>query len=208
MQIGFSTLQDIGSSYYMPLNDKEILVVQEDEIRNSKLTDAQKLEKEIEKEAEEEKESKQSTASKELTTEEQVLVNELQARDTEVRAHESAHQAAGGGLTGGASMTYQQGPDGQMYAIGGEVSISTKGGSTPEETISNAQQVIAAAMAPATPSAQDFAVASSARAMMIKAQQEKAKEAIQELQGQNTYKNELTSQEQDKNISEPFDISA
>ena len=90
-------------------------------------------------------------------------------------------------MTGGASYTYEKGPDGRMYAVGGEVSISTKKGSTPEETIANARQVQAAAMAPANPSGQDFAVASSAKVMEMKAQQELAKEQQAKIRGEKTY---------------------
>ena len=122
-----------------------------------------------------------------LSPEEKQLVAKLQARDTEVRAHEAAHQAAGGGLAGGASFEYQKGPDGKMYAVGGEVPIAFKEGSTPEETIANARQVKAAALAPANPSSQDYAVASSATMMELKAQQELLKEKMQELQGQKEY---------------------
>lgn len=131
--------------------------------------------------------------SDELKLDEKRVVYELQARDTEVRAHESAHQAAGGGMTGGANFSYERGPDGKMYAVGGEVSISMPKGSTPEEVISNAQQVIAAALAPADPSAQDMSVASSARAMMIQAQQEKAKETYDNLSSDNEKDEEDTS---------------
>ncbi|MCW8837845.1 MAG: putative metalloprotease CJM1_0395 family protein [Thiovulaceae bacterium] len=142
-----------------------------------------------------------SDSQNELSQDEQRVVYELQARDTEVRAHEAAHQAAGGGMTGGANYSYQRGPDGKMYAIGGEVSISMPSGSTPEELISNAQQVIASAMAPANPSAQDMSIASSARAIMIEAQQEKAKEAY-ETQSQ-------TDEEKSENDpSTKLDISA
>ncbi len=57
-------------------------------------------------------------------------------RDREVRAHEMAHLAAAGGLaSSGATFTYQHGPDGVSYAIGGEVKIDTSSGSNPEETI-------------------------------------------------------------------------
>ncbi|MDD3835923.1 MAG: putative metalloprotease CJM1_0395 family protein, partial [Sulfurimonas sp.] len=116
-------------------------------------------------EAEEEKSVEKKSAEEkkpqnELSADEKRLVLDLQSRDAEVRAHEAAHQS-GGAATGGASYTYQKGPDGRMYAIGGEVSISYKSGSTPQETIANADAVIAAALAPANPSGQDLAVASS-----------------------------------------------
>ncbi len=206
MNIGLTALQDIGSNYYMPLNDREVLVVGEDELRNSQLTDAQKLDKEIQK-AKEVKESKTVNQKDELSPDEERLVRDLSSRDSEVRAHESAHQAAGGGMTGAASFTYQQGPDGKMYAIGGEVSITMKAGSTPQETIANARQVATAAMAAGNPSPQDFAVASSARVMEMKAQQQLAREQREELMGKESYASENSFQKQDDS-TKPFDISA
>lgn len=99
-------------------------------------------------------------------------VARLQARDTQVRSHEAAHLAVAGGIaTGGASFTYQQGPDGRMYAVGGEVPIAVSPGKDPEETVRKMRQVAIAAMAPADPSPQDYAVAASARAEELKALQ-------------------------------------
>ena len=186
MSIGLSALRDIGSNYYMRLNDKEVLVVEEDELRNSQLSDAQKLDKKIQEESEDEK-VKEPNAANELSKDEERLVRDLASRDSEVRAHEAAHQAAGGGMVGAASYTYQQGPDGKMYAIGGEVSVSMKAGSTPEETIANAKQIAIAAMAAGNPSPQDFAVASSARVMEMKAQRQLEQERQKELFGKETY---------------------
>jgi hypothetical protein len=99
----------------------------------------------------------------ELTEEEQKVVQKLKERDREVKAHEQAHLAAAGGLAkGGASYTYQVGPDGGQYAVGGEVQIELSGGSTPQETIAKMQQVRRAALAPAEPSSQDISVANAA----------------------------------------------
>jgi len=167
--------------------------------------------------SDEEKNSQKSQEKKqnpnELNDDEKRVVTELQARDTEVRAHEAAHQAAGGGMTGGASYTYQKGPDGQMYAIGGEVSISMKGGATPQETIANARQVQAAAMAPANPSGQDYAVATSAKVMEMKAQQELTKEQQEKMSGQKEYgslqsEDEQTQKTDPSSDYKPFDVSA
>ena len=48
----------------------------------------------------------------------------LASTDRKVRSHEAAHLAAAGGLAqGGASFSTVRGPDGQMYAVGGEVGI-------------------------------------------------------------------------------------
>jgi len=179
MEIGFNSLQSIGTSYSIKLNEKEALVFEEDSSYKVEKSDSEKLQEKDEK----------SKPTQKLSQEEEQLLQDLQARDTEVRAHELAHQS-GGAATGGASYTYQQGPDGKMYAIGGEVSISISSGSTHEETIANAQAVIASAMAPANPSGQDIAVASSARVMMMKAQQQLTLEQQSETEGKEVYKNE------------------
>jgi hypothetical protein len=189
MQIGFNTLYDIGSAYTIKINEREMLVVEEDKLRSVKKSDGEKIESEIQKE-QEKKDILRSNAPDKLSEDEQRMVRDLASRDSEVRAHEAAHQAAGGGMTGAASFTYQQGPDGKMYAIGGEVSISMKSGSSPEETIANARQIAAAAMAAGNPSPQDFAVASSARVMEMKAQQQLAKKEQEAAFGKEIYQNE------------------
>lgn len=101
-----------------------------------------------------------------LSAQEQQLLAQLVQVDRLVRAHEQAHLAAGAGLVrGGVSFSYQSGPDGKRYAVGGEVSIDVSAASTPQETIAKARQVRAAALAPADPSAQDLNVAASAARM-------------------------------------------
>lgn len=109
-----------------------------------------------------------------LTEEETEQVNQLKARDREVRAHEQAHVSAGGGLvTSGPTYSYQTGPDGQKYAIGGEVGIdSSPVPDDPEATVRKMQQVIRAALAPAEPSGQDRAVATQAQRALAQAQAE------------------------------------
>ncbi len=188
MNVGLSTLYNIGSNYSIRLNDKEVLVYEEDgtKIKSATTKEEEKLKKEQEKKQVEK-------SSDTLSPDEERLVKELAARDAEVKAHEAAHQAAGGGMTGAASYTYQQGPDGKMYAIGGEVSISSPASSSPEEAIRNARQIMASAMAAGSPSPQDFAVASSARVMEIKAQQQLAKQQQEEVMGKESYKNAASS---------------
>ncbi len=105
-----------------------------------------------------------------LTPKEQDQVRKLAARDSQVRAHEAAHLAAAGSLaSGGASFSFQKGPDGKFYAIGGEVQIDTSPGSNPQETQSKSRQIRAAALAPADPSPQDLKVAAAASTMEISA---------------------------------------
>jgi len=119
-----------------------------------------------------------------LSEEEQRQVQELKARDREVRQHEQAHlSAAGAAAQGGAHYEYTRGPDGQQYATGGEVSLSVGAGRTPQETIAKAQQVRRAALAPANPSAQDRQVAAEASQMEQSAQLEMAKETQARTQG-------------------------
>ncbi|PPD35490.1 MAG: hypothetical protein CTY19_00090 [Methylomonas sp.] len=98
----------------------------------------------------------------------------LKARDREVRSHEQAHLTAAGGLAiGGASFEFVTGPDGQRYAVGGEVSIDTSGvPGDPEATLRKAETIRRAALAPARPSSQDYSVASKATAMANQARLE------------------------------------
>lgn len=98
----------------------------------------------------------------------------LKRRDQEVRRHEQAHLAAAGGLaTGVARYSYQIGPDGKRYATGGEVNIDTSPvPGDPHATIRKARQIRRAALAPANPSPQDRAVATSATQMEMKAKRD------------------------------------
>lgn len=113
----------------------------------------------------------------EMSEEELRALSELKLRDREVRAHEQAHLAAAGGIArGGPSFEYQRGPDGQRYAVGGEVNIDVGPvHGNPQETIAKAQQIRRAALAPAEPSGQDRAVAAQATAMEQQARAELAR---------------------------------
>ncbi|MBD8893858.1 hypothetical protein IG616_20115 [Labrenzia suaedae] len=127
-------------------------------------------------------EEESSKDPQELTQEEEKQVDKLQQRDREVRAHEAAHARTGGPHAGAPSYTFQQGPDGKRYAIGGEVSIDTSAERTPEATIRKMQTVIRAATAPAEPSSQDLKVAQQARAQLAEAQAEARTQRAEELQ--------------------------
>ena len=119
-----------------------------------------------------------SAAGSELSEGEQKQVAELKKRDREVRQHEQAHQAAGGQYASAPSYEYQKGPDGQQYAVGGEVQIDASPiPGDPEATIEKMRVVKAAALAPAEPSGQDRKVAAAADAA---AQQARAELAAQE----------------------------
>lgn len=118
-----------------------------------------------------------------LNEAEEKQVQELAKRDREVRAHEQAHARVGGPYAGAPSYTFQQGPDGKRYAIGGEVQIDTSKEKTPQETIRKMQIVIRAALAPAEPSSQDLKVAQLARSQLSEAQAEARQAKADELQG-------------------------
>lgn len=116
--------------------------------------------------------------SEELSEEEKAQIAKLQARDREVRAHEQAHAAAGAGLAGAPTYSYQQGPDGKQYAVGGEVSIkASTSSSNPRQSIQQLQQMARAALAPAQPSGQDRAVAAAAQQQIAQLQAQLAQES-------------------------------
>lgn len=111
---------------------------------------------------------------------ERQLVSQLAARDREVRAHEDAHRAAAGPYFRGLSLTYQRGPDGVRYAVGGEVRIDRAPvPGDPEATLRKMETVQRAALAPAQPSAQDRRVAAEAAATAAQARAELLRERIQ-----------------------------
>jgi hypothetical protein len=106
-------------------------------------------------------------------------IQRLKARDREVRAHEAAHMAAGGSVVkGGAHFQYKRGPDGVLYAVGGEVSIDASVEQTPQATLLKAERIRRAALAPADPSAQDRSVAASASQMAAQARMEMGKQRM------------------------------
>lgn len=110
----------------------------------------------------------------ELSEQDLQQIQKLKSRDQLVRAHESAHIAAGSGIIrGGADFSFQRGPDGIQYAIGGEVKIDTaKVEGDPEATLQKAEQIQAAALAPAQPSRQDRNIAAKAAQMAVEARAE------------------------------------
>ncbi|MDR0391915.1 MAG: hypothetical protein LBH59_08410, partial [Planctomycetaceae bacterium] len=132
-----------------------------------------------------------------LTEEEQEQVRKLEARDAEVRQHEAAHLAVAGQYAqGGAEYTYQTGPDGKKYAIGGSVSIDvSEVEGDPEATIAKMRQVAAAATAPAEPSNQDLKVASAARQTEAKARMELAQSKTENINNTTQKTNEINNNE-------------
>ena len=117
--------------------------------------------------------SRHDAGESQLSEEDQSKVDKLEKRDVEVRAHEAAHIAAAGQYAvSGANFSYETGPDGKRYAVGGDVSISLSEEQTPEATVAKMEVVIRAAMAPAQPSNQDHRVAAEASQKKAAAQRE------------------------------------
>ncbi len=104
-------------------------------------------------------------------------IQKLSRRDREVRAHEQAHlSVAGRYATGGASFEFKRGPDGKLYAVGGEVRIDTTPvADDPQATLEKAEVVRRAALAPRDPSPTDRQVAAQASAMAMQARAELAR---------------------------------
>ncbi|WNM61008.1 putative metalloprotease CJM1_0395 family protein [Candidatus Nitrospira neomarina] len=89
---------------------------------------------------------------------------EPQSRDSEFRTHEQSHIASAGVLTKWSDFLLSSKSDEILYAVGGEVSIDISFSCpNPQATLQKAQHIRAAALVPADPSAQDRAVALSAK---------------------------------------------
>ena len=99
-------------------------------------------------------------------------IEQLKARDQEVRVHEQAHASTGGQYAGAPQYEYTTGPDNKRYVTDGEVSIDVSEEKTPEETLKKMEQVRAAALAPAEPSSQDLKVAAEASQKATEARSE------------------------------------
>lgn len=120
-----------------------------------------------------ESDSQQNSRQQQAEQREQQELRELKSRDQEVRAHEQAHAAIGGQYAGAPSYTYERGPDGNQYAVGGEVQIDVSViAGDPQATIQKMQQVRSAALAPAEPSSADRRIASEALQRQMQAQAE------------------------------------
>eukprot|EP00435_Cladocopium_sp_Y103_P077193 s1_g932.t1 len=129
--------------------------------------------------------SAKTNSQNDLTPEEEAEVERLKKREEEVKAHEAAHAAAGGGVTGTISYTYTTGPDGKEYITDGEIQIDTSGGgSDPESVIAKMEAVIRSAYAPAEPSAKDRQVAAQAQQILAEAklQEQEQKQETDEAQ--------------------------
>ena len=116
-----------------------------------------------------------AAVSPQQQAQQQQQISELASRDREVRSHEQAHAAVGGSYAGAPTYSFKRGPDGQAYAVGGEVSIDVSPiPNDPAATLRKMELVQQAALAPAEPSAQDLRVAAQAQVLAAQARSELA----------------------------------
>ena len=158
---------------------------------------AERLDENLSDAAEKKLDQQQQQQLEQQLVEEQKIIRNLSERDREVKAHEQAHVAVGGQYAGTASYEYKRGPDGVNYAVSGEVDISLSKLADPYMTIDKMKQVKQAALAPAEPSAQDYAVAAKATQIELEAYTEIAKLKQQEEQAKED-ENKQTDNNSDK----------
>lgn len=128
-------------------------------------------------------------------------IDELKARDTEVKAHEHAHASVGGQYAQSPSFKYEKGADGQRYATDGEVQIDVSiVPGDPLATINKMKQVYAAAMAPVDPSSADIRVAAQALQKMNEAKAKLAEERQQQIVDQSTTETLIGAEAQLENL--------
>jgi hypothetical protein len=120
----------------------------------------------------------ETTPESQAMTPDERRVDELRRRDREARAREQALRAAAGSLSsGGASYSYQVGPDGRLYVVDSQVELDTSEvPGDPEATLRKAEQLQRAALVAGNASPQDGAVAAMAAMMAARARQEMQEE--------------------------------
>ncbi len=101
--------------------------------------------------------SRGTASSTQLDPAEKAVVSELQARDSAVRQEEEAHAAAAGPYGSAPQYTYQIGPDGNAYAIGGHVDVSVSVSGSKADRDRALATLQNAALAPNAPSGADMA---------------------------------------------------
>ncbi len=107
-----------------------------------------------------------------MDSDDQALLSKLQARDAKVRGHEHSHiMAAGGQAQGLPQYTYQTGPDGRQYAVGGSVNISITTSGDAQASARQAETARRAALATGEPSIRDSLTAAQAGDMAARARQ-------------------------------------
>lgn len=111
--------------------------------------------------------------SSESDVQSELITQELAERDREVKTHEQIHASIGGAYASAPSFSYERGPDGQLYAVEGEVRIDTSPvADDPRATLEKAEVILRASLSVAEPSAADRQVAADARVMAAEARAE------------------------------------
>jgi len=87
----------------------------------------------------------------------QRVLDKFKSSDSKIRAHEQAH-AANGQTTSPISYKYQTGPDGKLYAVGGEVRLDTSIPKDPKEAAFKLTQIQKSASAPSGLSGADASI--------------------------------------------------
>jgi hypothetical protein len=113
----------------------------------------------------------------ELSDTNKEALDELKKRDKKVKKHEAGHTGNPDIQTiGTPRYKYTLGPDGKMYAVGGEVTLSTGRVSNPQDALRKATALKKASLSSDDPSPADFAAASAASQMKAEALLQRGKE--------------------------------
>ena len=102
------------------------------------------------------------------------VLEKFKNSDSQIRTHEQSH-AANGNTTTPISYKYQTGPDGKMYAVGGEVHLDTSLPSDPKAAAFKLSQIQRASSAPSDMSGADshIAIQANLNKMLLQSQGDK-----------------------------------
>jgi len=107
-----------------------------------------------------------------LTAADEAVIRGLKKLERDLMGREMDQARVGGGVTGRGQHVVETGPDGERYVTDGDTSPSIIRGGSPEQQLARARAVRRAAMAPASPSSKDLAVANEAARLERAAQKE------------------------------------
>jgi hypothetical protein len=112
-----------------------------------------------------------------LTAADEAVIRGLKKLERDLMGREMDQARVGGGVTGKGRHVVETGPDGERYVTGGDTSPSIIRGGSPEQELARAHSARRAALAPASPSSKDLAVANEA-ARVERAAQKKIDEQM------------------------------
>lgn len=190
-----SSVKDSSDTTLLPTS--ETVTATSDESHNNKQTTS------------DDSESSSSEKDEQKTQKEEQAIKDLKKRDTEVRTHEQAHQAAGGQYAGSPVFDMTKGPDGKDYATGGHVNIDVSAiPDDPQATLKKMSQIKSAALAPAEPSSQDLKVAAKAESVAAVARSEQTKSSSTTTSSNDTADTTASAEAQNLSISDDPSINA